>query len=421
MSEVIQVKLSKWQTEVWEDKSRFKVINVGRRGGKSTYASLRMVYEATEKAGSIVWYLAPTYRQAQEIMWEMIKTLIPEGMIKGKDEVKLTLDLVNGSKIILKGVQDPDSLRGVRIDLAIFDEVAFMDKWDTVWKVIRPTLIDNRADVVFISTPNGFNHFYDLFHREAKDKRYKSFHYTSYDNPYLEREELEQTRHEMDGDAFAQEFLGEFRKMSGLIYKDFDRGVHMVEIPSYIDHNWTFTRSLDFGYGHKTALGYFAIKPDGTEIYLYDGLYLEGLTIPDVAEIIKGKDAGRYITQGVADSSQPASIKELNRMGIRFRGVEKKQDSIKNGVAKVVELMKVRKDTGKPTLMFNKNLDWIAKEFEGYRWIESKGGDGVIKEVPFKVNDDAMDMIRYFGLEYRGSEEIQDPNEGWADEVKLLW
>jgi hypothetical protein len=49
--------------------------------------------------------------------------------------------------------------------------------------------------------------------------------------------------------------------------------------------------------------------------------------------------------------------------------------------------------------MFNKNLTWIADEFEQYRWTESKT-DGVIKEVPYKVNDDAMDMIRYFCMSY---------------------
>ena len=79
---------------------------------------------------------------------------------------------------------------------------------------------------------------------------------------------------------------------------------------------------------------------------------------------------------------------------------EKGPDSVKHGIVKVAELLKVRADTGKPTLMFNKNLTWIADEFESYRWTESKK-DGVIKEIPYKVNDDAMDMIRYFAISFK--------------------
>jgi hypothetical protein len=94
------------------------------------------------------------------------------------------------------------------------------------------------------------------------------------------------------------------------------------------------------------------------------------------------------------------SIEQLSQMGAVFRAIEKGPDSVKHGIVKVAELLKVRNDTGKPTLMFNKNLTWIADEFEKYRWMEAVQ-DGVIKEVPYKADDDAMDAIRYFAMEYR--------------------
>lgn len=414
----IEVELSGWQSEVWLDKHRFKVINCGRRAGKSTIAAIKMLQFASDNAGTQVWYLAPTYKQAKQIMWAMLRDLIPKVVIKSKNEVELRIELVNKSTIHLKGTEDPDSLRGTRIDLAIFDEVAFMMSWSEIWKVMRPTLVDSRAEVWFISTPNGLNHFYDLYH--IKDDRYKSFHFTSYDNPHLDRAELDEIKKEMTEDAFAQEFLGEFRKMSGLIYKEFDRAIHMVEIPHYIDDNWTFMRSLDFGFSHKTALVYFAISPTSKEIYAYDGLYLEGLTIPDIAEITRTKDGDRVITDAVADSAQPAMIAELNKMGVRFRPVEKGKDSVKNGITKVAEMLKVRNDTGKPTLMFNKNLEWIAREFEAYRWMEGKG-DGVLKEVPYKVLDDAVDSIRYFVMSYKADRKDVNPNQKWLDQVVEEW
>jgi len=395
----MEIKLSKWQTNVWDDSSRYQVINCGRRAGKSTLVAVKMTEFALTNPKADVWYIAPTYKQAKQIMWLMLGDVVPQRAIDKKNETELTIVLKNQSRISLKGADNPDSLRGVKIDLCIFDECAFIDKWESVWKVIRPTLVDNQAKTMFISTPNGFNHFKDM----AENSKFSYHHYTSYDNPYLEKDELDLMKTEMDEDSFAQEVMGEFRKMSGLIYKEFNRDIHMVDIPT-LDFNWTFTRSLDFGFAHKTALGYFAINSDGTEIYMYDGLYQSGLVESQIADVVKTKDAGKIITNPVADCAQPMSIEQLKEYGVFFNPVEKGIDSVKNGIVKVAELLKVRKDTGKPTLMFNKNLTWVADEFETYRWTENKSADGVIKEVPYKVRDDAMDMISYFARSYRKEE-----------------
>ena len=393
-----RIELSPWQTVVKNDLHRYKVINCGRRAGKSFLVSVEMFKFAANHNNSIVWFISPTYKQSKEIVWQILHDLIPPEVIKGKNETELKFVLKNGSQICLKGGEDADALRGVRIDFCVFDECAFFEHWESAMKVIRPTLIDSKASCWYISTPNGFNHFKEL--AETTDPDFKYFHFTSYDNPYLDRKELEKVKEEMDEDTFAQEIMGEFRKMSGLIYKEFRREVHMVEMPKF-DWNYTFARALDFGFVHKTALIYFAISSKGDAIYAYDGIYESGLTERQIADIVKIKDAGRIITNPVADSAQPMSIKQLSEYGVSFYPVEKAPDSVKNGIQKVAELLKVRKDTGKPTLMFNKNLSWIADEFERYRWMENKSADNAIKEVPCKIDDDAVDCVRYFAMSYQ--------------------
>lgn len=402
----MEILLSDWQDKILFDTHRWKVVNVGRRGGKSTIAAIKMLQFASDYKGEktgYVWYIAPNYKQAKQIMWQTLLDICPSHKIVKKNEIELSITLDNNVQILLKGAQDPDTLRGNRIDLAIFDEVAFMDKWDQVWKVIRPTLVDSKAECWFISTPNGYNHFYDLYNlnnvEEIDKDKWMCYHATSYENPYLDKEELEASRRTMDEDSFAQEYLAEFRKMSGLIYKEFDRNIHMVDIPDL--RGYTHTRALDFGFAHKTALIYFAISPVGDAIYGYDGLYESGFTIPQIGDVCKVKDAGKAITNPVADSAQPASIEELIRMGVFFAPVDKEKDSVKNGIVKVAELLRVRADTGRPTLMFSKHLTWIADEAERYRWIENKSSDDQIKEVPYKVQDDAMDCVRYFAMNYK--------------------
>lgn len=389
------IKRSAWQKQVWEDTARYLVINCGRRSGKSTIAAIRMLFHATENSKSIVWYVAPTYKQAESIMWQMLLEIVPKQIIAKTNATKLMIELINGSQIHLKGADNPDSLRGVRIDFCVFDECAFIEKWDEVWKVMRPTLADSKADVWFISTPNGFNHFKDM--AEMNDSDWSYHHYTTYDNPHIPVEEIESMKAEMDEDSFAQEILGEFRKMSGLIYKTFSRDTHMVEVPDIT--GWTRARSIDFGYGHKTSCVWFAINSDGSQIYAYDGIYESGLSLDQTADAVRIKDGGLQMTLKTADSAQPLNIQELKQRGVYFDPVEKGADSVKMGIQKVAELLKIRKDTGKPTLMFSKHLDWIAQEFERYRWMENKA-QGYIKEVPLKRDDDAMDAIRYFCMTY---------------------
>jgi len=410
------INLSKWQTTVRRDKHRYKVINCGRRAGKSFLVSIEMLRFASENPNTDVWYISPSYKQSKAIMWQMLKELIPIEVIKRINETSISIELINDSRIMLKGGDNPDSLRGVKIDFCVFDETAFFTKWEEVWKVIRPTLVDSKSNVWFISTPNGLNHFKDLYETESKDLDYKSFHFTSYDNPYIDKSELDKAREEMDEDSFQQEFMGEFRKMSGLIYKEFNRDIHMVEIPyDKFNEEWTFTRSLDFGFAHKSALGYFAISPNKDEIYLYDGIYESGLYESQIAEIVKEKDTHEII-RPIADSNQPMSIAQLFHYGVRFDPVDKTTDSVKNGIVRVAELLKVRPDTGKPTLMFNKDFTWVADEFETYRWIENKSSDGIVREVPAKINDDAMDMIRYFAVTHTNRSEA----EAFTTKEKLI-
>jgi PBSX family phage terminase large subunit len=420
----INLSLAPWQTKVWGDPHRFIVVNCGRRSGKTTMVAWKILDFATKNPKTTSWYVAPTYKQAKNILWEMLSEIIPQAIILKRNETELAITLLNGSRILVKGADVPDSLRGVRIDFVVFDECAFIDKWDLVWKIIRPTLIDSQGRAMFISTPNGFNHFKRLCEDRDESGRaifgegqHSYHHYTSYDNPYLDRTELELTRTHMDEDAFEQEIMGEFRKMSGLIYKMFSRELHMG-IPPTLDGNWTYTRSIDFGFAHKTALIYFAISPDMTQIWAYDGLYISGFTEDQIAEVVRVKDAGRVITNPVADSSQPMLIAGLVSKGAFFNGVEKGKDSVKNGITKVAEMLRVRRDTGKPTLRINKSLGWIADEFETYRWIQNRSDASTIREIPYKIGDDAMDAVRYMAMSIGDTnEDIDIPDErqlqGW--------
>lgn len=228
----MEVSLSDWQTEVWDDKHRFRVVCAGRRSGKSVLSQLQVLTWANENVGRY-WIVAPTYKQAKTIHWEGIQHYVPQKLVAKKNEVELSLTLTNGSVIELKGAENPDALRGVKVRGLVVDEIASIRNWDWLWsEVLRPTLTDYEAPTLFISTPKGFNHFWELYEkgqRNGDSHGYKSWRFTSYDNPYIKKEEIDHAKRELTEETFKQEYMASFEKHTGMVYKEFDRLIHVLE------------------------------------------------------------------------------------------------------------------------------------------------------------------------------------------------
>jgi predicted phage terminase large subunit-like protein len=205
--------------EVFNDTHRFKVIAAGRRFGKSRLAAWTLIIEALKSKEKDVFYIAPTYQQARDIMWGMLKELAHE-VIASAHENTSVLTLVNGRKIYLKGADRPDTLRGVGLSYVVIDEYA--DIKPNVWEqIIRPALADVQGGAMFIGTPKGRNHFYEIFKlgEAHKDPEWEAFHFTSYDNPLIPAKEIEAAKASMSSFAFRQEFMSSFEAASRDIFK----------------------------------------------------------------------------------------------------------------------------------------------------------------------------------------------------------
>ena len=215
----LNVKLHPKQLEVFNNKTRFKVVAAGRRFGKSRLAAWTLLIEALKSKEKDVFYVAPTFQQAKDIMWGMIKELGHE-VIAAAHENTAVLTLVNGRKIYLKGSDRPDTLRGVGLAYIVLDEYADMKA--NVWEqILRPALADVQGGAMFIGTPKGRNHFYEIYKlgENGKDPEWSSFHYTSYDNPLIPETEIEAAKRSMSSFAFRQEFMSSFEAASRDLFK----------------------------------------------------------------------------------------------------------------------------------------------------------------------------------------------------------
>ena len=205
----------KWQQKCHANKARFRVFALHRRAGKSTMATMELIDAALKcrlELGLFV-YIAPYLSQAKAIAWGMIKFRLRELIALEAihvNEAELTITLKsNGAKIKLYGADNPDSLRGVRLDGAVLDEVGQMKPviWD---EIIQPALSDRKGFAIFIGTPSGINLFSEKFFKAKTLDGWDSDLFTVYDTEAIDAEEVERLKRDMSTVSFAREFLCDF-------------------------------------------------------------------------------------------------------------------------------------------------------------------------------------------------------------------
>lgn len=375
------------QNEIAADTHRFRVLNCGRRFGKTTLAVEEIKGKAVGKPTRIA-YIAPTYQQARDIAWEQLKReLIGVTLSINESRLEIRTKTLKGgeSLIVLRGWESIETLRGQQFDFVVIDEVASMRNFDINWQeVIRPTLTDTKGEALFISTPKGFNHFYELFNKQEEDSDYKSFHYTTHDNNHIPPEELDKARKEIGEDRYAQEYLADFRKTEGLVYKEFDRERNVVTDSQV--RGLSFRELLvgvDFGYTNPCAV--LQVWRDSSDtLYVLTEWYERKRTDVEIAEYVSSLKANKVYP----DPESPAAIAELQKRGVNVREVLKGKDSIKNGIDAVRELLKANK------LFIHASCKNLIMEFETYVYPEKKDMHAEA-ENPIKENDHALDALRY--------------------------
>lgn len=362
--------------------NRFRVICIGRRGGKTTLSIEEIKGKAVAKPSRIA-YIAPTYQQARDIAWEMLKKELNPIIIQANESrLEIRVKTLQGGEsiVLLRGWESIETLRGQAFDFIVIDEVAMMRNFWLQWQeVIRPTLADRKGDVMFISTPKGFNHFYDLYKLEAKDKDFKSFHFTTYDNALIPREEIDNAKSQMTEDRFAQEFLADFRKTEGLVYKEFSRARHTFDkLPQ---RNFIETiAGIDFGFTNPTCV-LVAKRDSDNNFWVYEEWYKKGKTNADIIEYVRTLGINKFYP----DPAEPDRIKEMNDAGLNIHEVSK---DIVKGIDSVRELFK------NGILHIDSSCVNLIWELETYSYPEKQSMHNE-KELPIPENNHAVDALRY--------------------------
>lgn len=410
MSEILNVKLNVVlhanQQAIADHPARFKVVKAGKRFGKSWLAMYLILRWAGRKPNGKFWYIAPTYGNAKDIAWDVIKWMLPPAVVERYLESELTVILKNGSKVVLKGADKPETLRGPGLDGVVMDERAYQD--EELWnRIIRGQLASSLGPCFFISSPNkvGRNHFSNFWDEAKKkmdsgDPEWAAFYNTIYDNPTLSRKEIEDMKEGMPESTWELEYMAKESAISGILYSEF---TWEKNVGDYVGNKTLNNyRGLDWGMNHPTVCLWGQLDLETKILYISDEYVKSGNVVKENAIPIKNKSGDKKFEWTVCDPSMnrrdhlqanTSDMTEFARYGIpcisgdnRARGYDIVKMFLKFGRLKISPRCK--------TLLY---------EIQNVQWGDKEGEDclDVLRYMCVRINDHVWGMNIFEQIEQK--------------------
>ena len=307
--------LSKPQKQILECDKRFRVLITGRRFGK-TFLCVQEIAKFARYPKKKVWYVAPTYRMAKDIVWnDLVDRMVKHKWVSKINHSDLKVILRNGSEISLRGADNENSLRGVGLDFLVMDEFADI-KEHAYTEVLRPTLSDKgrMGAALFCGTPRGYGNWsYNLFSREKDDDQWASFQFTTLQGGQVSKQEIEQAKSDLDERTFKQEYEASFVNYAGQIYYNFDRKENVMD--KYTPQTAEVHIGMDFNIDPMSAV---ISELKGNGIYIYDEIVIYSSNTDEMVEEIKNrfKDKHIYIYPDPASKQRKTSAGGVTDLAI---------------------------------------------------------------------------------------------------------
>jgi hypothetical protein len=405
------------------------VLLFGRQTGKTFFSVNHAWLSAVIQQGRY-FVVFKTYKQAKEVVWRQYVPLIPKELIFKTNDTDLLIEFnyVKGPVVLpdgttiqvehdetkprstlqLLGSDQADSHRGFRADGIVFDEYGDQDP-ENFKLVYEPMFSTTDGWAIFMGTPRGYNHFYDLIYGTSKtdigakaDPKWFYLEATWKDSPFVKPDFIAERRHEAEkmGDlsGFLQEYELEFRSVTGAVYPDLNREFHQFK-PGDEPEDLTYYGAIDFGW-HTTAFLLIGIDKD-QRWWIIDEVYGRQETLDSIIPRIQARLGDKRLSLVIADSADREAV-ELMRRKFPVVGINKALEAknYSTGIGLVTEKLKAREQLvgkPKPSLRLSTACKNLIIEMESYHFEEKKEGRN-ISDVPVKENDHGPDALRYFAL-----------------------
>ena len=355
---------------------RFAAFIAGIGSGKSYAGAVKMLYRASQRP-SLSMVTAPTYPMLRDATLRVFFDVAGDA-VTDYQKSEMLVTLTNGSEILFRSTDNPDRLRGPSLSNWWGDEAALYDR--AVWPVMLGRLREGgRAGHAWLtSTPKGRNWLYE---RQGEMTLFRAH---TADNPYLDSGFVASLAATYTGLFARQELEGEFVTFEGLVYEDFDRGKHVVERGG----PWArVILACDEGYTNPAVMLVIGADHDG-RLHVLDEFYRRRVLQGDVVAAATRLCHQYRIGEIVVDPSAAGLIAEMRADGL---AVQEARNAVFDGIQRVKQALACAGD-GRPRLTISPSCANTLAEMESYVWKDGRDG---VRDEPEKVNDHAMDALRY--------------------------
>ena len=402
---LIPYTLRTWAKELHYTNKRWIVLVLHRRAGKTIASLNHLQRDALKNPNSRYAYIAPTYRQAKDVAWDLIKYYarpIPQVQF---NEAELRVDYPNGSRIRLYGADNPDSLRGISLWGVVFDEYSQQPS-NIFTEIIRPALSDHTGYAIWIGTPKGRNDFYKLYQYAKTQCDWLAVLLTVEHTRLISETELADARKIMSEEEYAQEFHCNFDSpVRGAVYaKEWNKLVTYGRVKQLAYEPTLETYSAwDFGIGDATAIGIYQVLPMGKEIRLIDYYENTDQNLQHYIDWLKNKPYKLTMSYGDPSgqnrqlSTGRSVFEDLNSQTVTaYLGYPMRMFARKTHVIDKIHAVKRLLNV----LWVDPRLEKFIEAISNYHftWNEKKGE---YEENPYHDwSSHAMDQLGYFSVNY---------------------
>ena len=394
------------QLEFHRSLARIRAFFGGNRSGKTRALIQEVLWYAMGlhpfkqiKTPVDIWVVSLDFPSSRDVVEPMIRKLLGSAYLKSWHEADKIIELTNSSTIGFKSVDSGwEKFQGTTKHLIAFDEEP---EWN-VWQECQMRVLSTKGDIILAMTPlHGLTWTYDEIYEpwlEKSNPDIACFVAKTRDNPYLDPKEISRIESSFYDEEKTARLEGQFVEFSGLIYKEFDRNIHLVKrfpIPSH----WVRIRGIDPGLNNPTACVWWAVSPDN-EHFIYDEYYEMDKTIQEYAKDIHAKTGLQKISYTVIDPSacsrNPAhpELKSVREEYAKYKiWTIPGNNDVLYGINAIKELLHPNPRTNRARLYIFDDLEATKKEIIRYRWdtFRYHSEEKNLKEKPKKVMDHCFD------------------------------
>jgi len=376
----MQMKIAKVYKPFLDSKNRWAILYGGAGSGKSVVAAQKILIRLMSEEEHKFLVVRKVARTLRESVFALFKELISKLELDSEfkiNESNMSIEyLPNKNKIIFFGLDNPEKIKSIAGITGIWiEEATELKKEDLDQLDLRlrgPT--KNYKQIIITFNPVSAQHWIKKYFFDEKTEDTFILKTTYLDNPFIDEDYLKTFRRlkKQNYDYYKIYALGNWGTLKGLIYPDYEV---IDKMPEYFEKEYI---GLDFGYNHPYAIVH--IRIDNNNLYVDEIFYEREWENPKVVEWAKSNASWMKKIQIYADSARPDLISEWRVAGFR---IDKANKSVFEGINTVKGF----------NIHITRRSVNVLKEIDLYAWKEDKDGEKL--DEPVKLNDDAMDAIRY--------------------------